>query len=201
MCTVRMPIRRILLLLSLALVVASGGSALAAQDTTSYGVYVRLADSDRSLDEVVEQLRTDIAASPWDLITDYAAAVDDDDCRYQAHVFVVSGAEYATAVLEQGPTAAFALPLRLAVFTDELGTHIVAANPQSLNRTIIAETGFETASAEAVAALQALVEASFPDVPDETQYGQLRNRGLISKTMGMIAGGPFEDKVERIASV
>lgn len=32
------------------------------------------------------------------------------------------------------------------------------------------------------------------------QFGQRRTRGLISKTMGVVAGGPFESKVEVVVS-
>jgi hypothetical protein len=41
----------------------------------------------------------------------------------------------------------------------------------------------------------------FKDHLANRQYGQMRDRGLISKTMGVVAGGPFEDKIEKIASV
>lgn len=103
-------------------------------------------------------------------------------------------------MLAFGPRAAFALPLRIAVFEDENGIHVAAVNPQSLTRTIISEMAFAAQAAAMVEALEAMVASEFTSGLTLEQYGQMRDRGLIGKTMGLIAGGPFEGKVEKIAS-
>ncbi len=172
-------------------------------DGASYGVYVRLVEGvrDRGFADVVSALRVAVTASDWTLLADYAAAVPGSNCTFGAHVFVVHHPEYAAAVLAHGVTAAFALPLRLAVYEDETGIHISATNPRSLNRTIVAETGFDERSAAAVAALTRLVASAFPGHVVERQHGQMRDRGEIGKTMGIIAGGPFPSKIEEITTV
>lgn len=182
--------------------ILSGPADAVAQSTDTAGVYLQFVDGTATpYLEVVSTLRDDIDAGEWELLTDYEASVEADDCTFRAHVFGLSFEPYATAVLEHGPTAAFALPLRLAVFEDEAGVHIVSANPLSLNRTIVAEEGFDDRSMEAVDALRGLVSVSFADQVSQQQYGQMRDEGLIKKTMGVIAGGPFDSKIEKITSV
>ena len=165
-----------------------------------YGVYLMLVEGAQvGFDEALETLRTGIDGAGWQLLTDYSAGVESGDCDFRAHVFVVSSSEYAAQVMAHGVGAAFALPLRVAVFEDENGVHVAAANPLSLNRTIVAEEGFGEQSQAAAGALQQMV-AGFGDAVAADQFGQVRDRGLIGKTMGIIAGGPFPDKIEEIAS-
>ncbi len=167
-----------------------------------FGVYVNLVDIKAGgFDDAAAALRRGVGGSGWQVVADYDVGVDRKDCSHRAHVFVVHSPAYARAVLQHGAVAAFALPLRLAVYQDERGIHIAAANPRSLNRTIIAETGFETQSDSAMGALQRIVATAFPGQLSEREYGQMRNRGLIGKTMGLMAGGPFPSKVETVAAV
>jgi hypothetical protein len=111
---------------------------------------------------------------------------------------VANTAEYADRVLQHSLVAAHALPLRLSVFQDERGIQIGAVNPLSLNRTIISETEFADQSQAIVAQLRSAVASVFPNNATEGQYGQMRDRGLISRTMGLIAGGPFDGKIETL---
>jgi|GEM_PF-1132931 len=167
----------------------------------SFGVYVRLvAGLEDEFDDVLQTFRAGIGED-WTLVADYEAGVNPDDCSYRAHVFILSSPEHAGAVLGHGPRAAFAVPVRVAVYQDEGGINIAAANPQSIDRTIVAESGFEDQSQEVVTALRKMVAQSFPGNLVDEQYGQMRDQGLIKKTMGMIAGGPFAGKIEKIASV
>lgn len=164
----------------------------------SFGVFVRLGDAATgSLEQIVAGLEGVIEGSDWELLTSYAVGVD-ESCGFGAYVLALHHAGYARAVLQYGNLAAFALPLRLAVWEDESGVHVGATNPRSLTRTIVTESGFEQQAADIVEELAALV-ASVPDVaPAATQYGQPREAGLISKTMGIMAGGPFAQKVETV---
>ncbi len=167
-----------------------------------FGVFVRLAESvPVPFNHAVAAIRSAITASPSTLLAEYAAGVERGDCVFGAHVFVLHLPEYSEALLRREPYAAFAAPLRLAVFEDEAGVHVSATNPASLNRTIVAETGFEAETARALGALRGIVAAAFPGVVTDRQYGQMRHEGLIGKTMGIIAGGPFRDKVEEIILV
>ncbi|MEN8145400.1 MAG: DUF302 domain-containing protein [Gemmatimonadota bacterium] len=175
-------------------------AAALAQEGEEYGVYVDLVEASGSFDDVVTSVRSGIEAHGWTIIADYDAGVDPDKCSYRARVLAVVSDDYTSAVMEHGTVAAFALPLRIAVFEDESGVHVTAANPMSLNRTIISETEFDEQSEGVHGELLTMMEDVEGDRP-EGQYGQMRSRGLISKTMGLIAGGPFESKVEQVASV
>lgn len=167
-----------------------------------FGVFVTLAESvPVPFDQAVTAIRGALAGSPARVLTDYALGVERDDCRYGAHVFVLHVPEHSQALLRRAAHAAFAIPLRLAVFEDENGVLVSASNPASLNRTIVAETGFETETERALTVLRGVVRTAFPGTLAERQYGQVRHEGLIGKTMGVIAGGPFPDKIEEIASV
>jgi len=167
-----------------------------------YGTFLMLVgETGASFEETVAGVERGLESSDWELLAAFDAGVDRDACEYRARVFVVHAPGYAEQVLGYGSAAAFALPLRLAVFEDEDGVHIVAANPQSLNRTIVAEEGFEAQSAAIVESLVAMLELEFPGKVGVAQYGQMRDRGLISKTMGIMAGGPFTGKVESVLSV
>ncbi len=175
---------------------------LPAPSNRPFGVYVNLVDINAGgFDDAVTALRRGVGASGWQVVADYDVGVDRKDCSHRAHVFVLHSPAYARAVLQHGAVAAFALPLRVAVYQDERGIHVAAANPRSLNRTIIAEAGFETQSDSALGALQRIVATAFPGQLSEREYGQIRDRGLIGKTMGLMAGGPFPGKVETVAAV
>jgi hypothetical protein len=181
------------------LVAAALASPLAAQGA-SHGVFVRLADGPAGTRaRMVEAVPALLARAGWEPLAHYDATAG--ACRHGATVFVVQAPDYTRAVLQHGVRAAFALPLRLAVYESDVGTHLSLANPRSLARTIVQETGFDGPPQEAVAALRTAVAAGFPGTPVQVEYGQMRDRGLIGKTMGIVAGGPFPEKVEAAASV
>ncbi len=181
---------------------AGSGSSAVAQEAPSYGVYVKLIDQAVGpFDAVVSALKGGLAGSEWTVLADYESGVNRDKCAYRGHVFVVNSPAYAAQVAQRGPVAAFALPVRVAVYQDENGTHVALANPQSLTRTMVAETGFAIPANGALEQLKAIVTKAVPGNAVATQYGEMRDRGLISKTMGIIAGGPFDSKIEKIASV
>lgn len=195
-------------LLAVALVVPPGlqsihHTSMAIHQTgDTFGVYARLVeDAPGTFEEVVASLEAAVTESGWDVVASFEAAVKQDDCSYRAQVVALVSEAYAAEVLGHGPQAAFALPLRMLVYQDENGTQVSAVNPQSLNRTIVAETGFETQSAEALDALRGIVAGPFAGHLVDQPYGQMRDVGLISKTMGMIAGGPFDSKIEKITSI
>ncbi|MBT8478893.1 MAG: hypothetical protein KJO06_08255 [Gemmatimonadetes bacterium] len=188
-------------LLAFALLWAATGPGTAIAQEGEYGVYLKLVENaPGGFDQVVTTLREGAEAAGWTVVADYEVGVPDKNCSYRAHGIAVVSDEYVDQVLSHGPRAAFALPLRLGVFEDEAGVHVAAFNPLSLNRTIISETEFAEGSASAVAALQEIV-APFEEFQVESQYGQMRDEGLIKKTMGLIAGGAFDGKIEEAASV
>jgi len=188
-------------LLTLALVSTVAGPETAVAQEGEYGVYLKLVENaPGGFDAVVATLRESVEAAGWAILTDYEMGVPEKNCSYRAHGIAAVSDEYVGRVLSYGPRAAFALPIRFGVYEDEAGVHVAAFNPLSLNRTIISETDFAEGSAVAVAALQAIV-APFDGYLVESQFGQMRDEGLIKKTMGLIAGGAFEGKIEEAAAV
>jgi hypothetical protein len=71
-------------------------------------------------------------------------------------------------------------------------------SPLSINRTIVAEYGFEYESEAVVEEVSRIVRDGVRGVPSHRQYGQVRDRGYIGRTMGIMAGGPFLEKVETV---
>jgi uncharacterized protein (DUF302 family) len=165
-------------------------------------VYVNLADSlQGSFDDASNALRAACVANGWEIVAVHDAVADRRACTYRARVFVIHSPRYAERVLAHGPRAAFAVPVRVALYEDEAGTHLAAVNPLSINRTIVAETGFEAASQALVRELQHIVSGSLSGRFALRQYGQVRERGLIGRTMGIMAGGPFLEEIRNVSTV
>lgn len=170
-----------------------------AMEGPTYGVYLRLADGPAGgYQAMVDAVPGLAQRAGMPLVATLPVATG--GCRFHATVFVLESPAWSRRVTEVGRQGAFAAPIRLAVFEDEAGTHLALANPQSLARTIVRED-FDGPAGEVVAALSAAVRAGFPGTPVAEAYGQLRDRGLIGKTMGIVAGGPFASKVEEVARV
>lgn len=188
-------------LLALTLLAAFAGPRTARAQEGEYGVYLKLVENaPGGFDQVVATLREAVTDAGWTILADYGMGVPEKNCSFRAHGISAVSDSYVNRVLAYGPRAAFALPIRFGVFEDEAGVHVAAFNPLSLNRTVISETDFAEGSAVAVAALQQIV-APFDGYLVDSEYGQMRDQGLIKKTMGLIAGGAFEGKIEEAASV
>jgi hypothetical protein len=172
--------------------------ATASEPGQTFGVYVRVLDAPvDAYGGVTAALPDLLAKAGWQLQASYDAGTG--DCGFKARVYVVTDPTWTAALSGGGADAAFVMSLRIAVYQDELGTHVSLANPQSLARTIVGETGYERAAAEVVARLQSAL-APMPGKVVTVQYGQMRDQGLIGKTMGVVAGGPFPSKVEDLGS-
>lgn len=164
-------------------------------------VFVNLADSlQGSFDDVSNSFRQACAGSGWEVVAIHDAATGRNACTYRARVFVLNSPRYADQVLAHGPRAAFAVPVRVALYEDEAGTHLATVNPLSINRTMVAESGFETASQGILNDLLRMIRASLRGHIATRQYGQVRDRGLIGRTMGIMAGGPFLEKLRDVYS-
>ena len=168
------------------------------------GVYLKLVDSaPGSVASVTDHLASVISDTEgaWEVLATYDAAVQ-APCEYGARVMVLYSDAYATSLMAQGIQAAFAVPLRIAVFSDETGVHVGATNPLNLNRTMVIEEGHQEAWDTAVEDLRGLAAEAFPDqAVAAAEYGQVRKKGRIGRTMGIMAGGPFVDKVKVATSV
>lgn len=163
-------------------------------------VYVVLADSlPGSFDQLTSSLRDAATAAGWSVAAVHDVAVDRNACDFHARVFVLVAPGWARQVLAHGSAAAFAVPVRLVLYEDEAGRHLAAVNPLSIARTIVAESGFEAPS-EALLRDLGHIAATLHGRTASRGYGQVRDRGLIGRTMGVMAGGPFPEKVHVLAS-
>lgn len=134
----------------------------------------------------------------WSVLATYDVGTDPARCAYAAEVIVANEPKHATALMAHGPMAAFAIPVRVGVFEDERGVHVSMVNPLSIERTIVAESGLEPGGQSLVDEVTSLVADATHGRRVNRPYGQSRDRGLIGKTMGIMAGGPFVGRVETI---
>ena len=181
--------------------VPSGAFADESNAAAAYGVYeyvIRNADGD------VESLATEIehaaARAGWLVAGAYDAAAP-GDCAYRARVLVLYDATYAAELLSANPTTGgFAVLDRINVFEDERGTHVSVVNPHSITRTVLMnDTDYRELAENHLQALRGLIIDSVSGTPSHAQYGQLRSEGHIGKTMGVVAGGRFEDLLQEKA--
>jgi hypothetical protein len=104
------------------------------------------------------------------------------------------------ALLANGPQAAFAVPVRLGVFADERGVHVSVVNPLSVERTMVAESGLEASGHALVEEVAGIAVTATQGRRVNRPFGQSRSRGLIGKTMGVMAGGAFTKQVGTITT-
>lgn len=163
--------------------------------------FVGLADSiPLAVPAAASAVGTALARQGFTVLADHPVGTDRARCRYTARVVVAALPERTAALLGRGAHAAFATPVRIAIYEDERGVHASMVNPRSLDRTIVAESGLEAAGDRLVADVGALVAAATRGQRVNRAYGQPRDRGLIGKTMGVMAGGPFTGQVATIAT-
>jgi hypothetical protein len=190
--------RRILALaiVPAALFLAAAGPSPTPSAGPSYSVFLRLVDAPAgAFDQMVAAVAPAVERAGWQLLASYEAGTG--DCAYRARTFVVNAPGFTAEVLKHGARTAFAVPVRLSVFEDDLGVHLAATNPQSVARTVVDES-FEAPSTALVSQLRAMTATGFPGTPVMQPYGQPREQGLIEKTMGVVAGGPFPDKIDQV---
>jgi hypothetical protein len=185
------------LLLALGLLLLPGG--LSGQDV---GVFLRIVDAEPgTMVQVSSDLEGAIESAGWNLLVSYEAGVEAEACSFGARVFVVDWPEHTRVVLSQGYHGAFAAPLRLAVYEDELGVHVSAVNPRSVNRTIVAEEGMDEEWARFADALRETISSAMGRTPAQGEFGQFRDKGRIGRTLGIMAGGPFLEKIKDVTTV
>jgi uncharacterized protein (DUF302 family) len=186
-------------LLTLLVALSGTSSALSAQD---FRVYMKIADpAQGTVAEVSSRVEAAIEASGWNLLSSHFAGVEPDACSFGAQVMVVDWPEYTQAVLSQGSHGAFAAPLRVSVFEDELGVHVAAINPQNLNRTIVTEEGMEDEWARLAQEFRVTLATAMGETLVDGEFGQKRGKGRIGRTMGIMAGGPFREKLKNVETV
>ncbi len=186
----------------LLLLLASLAGTPAEVSGQNFRVFLRIADPETgTVAEVSDRLRGAIEGAGWTVLSSHEAGVRAEDCAFRAQVFTVNWPEYTRVAMSQGTHGAFAAPLRISVFEDELGVHVVAVNPQSINRTIVAEEGMGQEWTRLAQELRQTLAQGMGETPVDGQLGQRRGEGRIGRTMGIMAGGPFLGKLKEVATI
>jgi hypothetical protein len=126
-----------------------------------------------------------------------------EGCGYTASVVALYQPDYATKVLTANrKTGPFAIVDRVNVFEDESGVHVSVVNPRSILRTVLLDDEAHSALIEQhLADLRELVLGAVEGEASEQEYGKVRKKGHIGRTMGVMAGGPFDKKVQDVSVV
>ena len=175
-----------------------GEPVRAADAETSFGVYEYVLDrASGTLDQAAGALETALLARGLNVLAKVDAGAP-QGCTYKARVFAVVDHEYAQKLMAANKkTAPFGVVDRINVFEDEKGVHVALLNPESVNRTILMDDPEQAElSRTHTEALRSVIESAGLGPAVHREYGEKRTRGHIGKTMGVMAGGPFGEKVK-----
>ena len=172
--------------------------AVSAQAQTNARVYEFVAESiDGTFDEVEASITAAAEAEGWQLLASTNVGVP-DECSFSSRVLTMYRPAYATRLMDINPkTAPYAIVDRINIFEDENGMHISVINPHSINRTILMDdVTYADLSEEHLRNLRMMIGDAVEDASSTRAYGQNRKKGYIGKTMGVMAGGRFDDKLQ-----
>lgn len=162
-----------------------------------FGVYEYVVQSAQgSFDEVAQTLEKSAAEQGWQVLAQIDAGVP-EACSYRARVLVLLQPAYAQAIMAANRvTGPFGVVDRVNVFEDEKGLHVAVVNPHSINRTILMDdAAFAELSEQHMLALRQMILVAVRGTESHEQFGPARDEGHIGKTMGVMAGGAFVDKI------
>jgi len=180
-------------------------AAVANDDAVSAeaGVYEYVVhNAQGSLDEIAAAISSAAEEAGWTSLATMNAGVP-KDCGFASKVVLLYDKEYANAVMRMnGTTGPYAVLDRINIFQDEAGTHVSVVNPHSITRTVLMEnSAFEEKAETHLTDLRGLITKVVKGEVSHDPYGQMRDKGYIGKTMGVVAGGKFGDLIKNIASV
>ena len=199
----KMKLKRVALAVSilLLLVFAFGLGTDASLAADKQGMYeFVLEKSSLSFEKACERLHQAIDTSAVQGVAEVDEA-SPEGCTYRVRVFAIVLPDLTEELLRaNGVTAPFALVQRITVFEDENGTNVSFVNPRSVFRTVLLDAPeAEKQGARAAAELRSFLQAVFPEHNSHRQYGPFRKKGYIGRTMGVMAGGPFDGKIVTVA--
>lgn len=174
------------------------GRALAGEDRDDNRVYQYVVESaEGEFAAIATTLETAAEAAGWQVLSQLDAGVP-EGCSYRARVLVLYDAAYAAALMEANrTTGAFAAVDRINLFEDENGIHVSLVNPVCINRTVLMDDeAYQSLSENHLQKLRTMITGAVDGKVSERAYGQERKKGRIGKTMGVMAGGDFIDKLE-----
>lgn len=165
-------------------------------------VYLKLVEAAPvAFEEVTSRIEGALIDLGWTVLAPLDCGVDAQRCSFRSHVMTAVHPDYVDRVMAHGSHAAFAVPIRFAVFEDEFGIHVSATNPANLNRTIVDEESSPEDWSWAVEMVRDVGRVAFPDHSVTAEYGQHRENARIGRTLGVMAGGAFTDKIEPLSTL
>lgn len=185
------------------LIALAASNPLAAAERADHGVYQYVLDpAQGTVDEIAAAVESAASGSGWRVLANIPCGAP-EGCKYKARVLALYDPAYAPKLLTvNARTGPFGMVDRVSVFEDEKGVHVAVLNPRSVIRTVLMDDALHAAlAAEHLQALRALVAGAAHGTPSQRDFGQTRDKGHIGKTMGVMAGGPFAEKIEDIAVV
>jgi len=175
-------------LLSVLLAIMIATPAMAAEEL---GVYVKSVEKvGGTFDETVKAVEGGLSGAGFTVLASYESGVD-ERCGQRAHVVVVNQDGYAEKIMAKGPTAAFALPLRVGIYENSSGINIAFVNPSSINRTVLGDDVETELSESTASAIDDAITSSVKGNAVCAQIGQLRKKGYV----GGMGGGEFLKKL------
>lgn len=164
-------------------------------------VYLRLAQGITApFEEVASTLEGALTDAGWHVLGAVNCGVPEDRCTFPARVIVAYTDALRERLIAYGNHAAYALPIRFVVYTDETGVGIGATNPMNLFRTIVDEETEPEDWADVAAQIRSVVAGAFPEHAVDDEYGQKRGNARIGRTFGIMAGGPFVEKFKDVVT-
>jgi hypothetical protein len=187
--------------LAVALLVASAAGAAPA--SSEAGVYQYVIHQAQGTPTGVAAAIAEAAPGAGFQVLAIVPAGSPETCSFTASVVALYEPDFAARVLAANRrTGPFGAVDRINVFEDENGVHVSVVNPRSTLRTVLMEDEAHSALIEEhLADLRALVLGAVEGQGAARDYGQMRSRGKIGRTMGVVAGGPFDDKVQDISVI
>ena len=185
------------------LILVWGFSTVSGKDKNKYGVYEYVVlNAEGTVLEISETLSASLTQAGWKALANFEAGVA-DECSYKVRVLAVNDSAYTASVMDANKkTGPFGVVDRIAVFEDEKGVHVSVLNPHSILRTILMDDHkYKTLAENHLQKLRTIIIENTEGTVSEKQYGQIRKKGHISKTMGVMAGGDFITKLEDKATL
>ena len=190
--------RATLLAAALAVSTTAGAAPPAAPGVYQYVLH----QAEGSVDSVAAAIADAASGAGFQLLARVPAG-SPAGCAYKAEVVALYAPEYGRQVVAANRrTGPFAVVDRVNVFEDEKGVHVSVLNPRSILRTVLMDDQKHSALIEShLSALRALVSGAVKGAAATQDYGEARQKGYIGKTMGVMAGGPFTEKVQDLSVV
>ncbi len=174
-----------------------------ADEKKEYRVYQYVVESAQgSFEEISEAIENSAINNGWQVLAKVDGGVP-ENCPYKTRVFVLYDSAYGKLIMDANSfTGPFAVVDRVNLFEDENGIHVSVVNPHSINRTILMDDQkYENMSEAHLQSLRNMITSVVKGTISEKEYGQKRKKGYIGKTMGVMAGGSFDGKIDDEATV